>query len=68
MLDKRRIFMDWIKKHVDTVAVLGGVLAAVLWMNGQFNEVKKELAIIKTVLIIKGIMPESLCSNTEVQK
>lgn len=60
--------MDWIKKHVDTVAVLGGVLAAVLWMNGQFNEVKKELAIIKTVLIIKGIMPESLCSNTEVQK
>ncbi len=56
--------MDWIKKHVDTVIVLGGLLSCVLWMNGRFNEVdsrfsalEKDVAIIKTVLVMKNIMP-----------
>lgn len=63
--------MDIIKKHVDTVIVLGGILASVLWMNGKFNdinsrfsELEKEVAIIKTVLIIKGILPESIAKNS----
>lgn len=52
--------MDWIKKHVDTVVVLGGILASVLWMNGKFAEVEKDITIIKTVLILKNIMPSEL--------
>lgn len=60
-----------IKKHADTVAVLGGILASVLWMNGKFSELEKELFAIKanivkieTVLIVKGIMPSELAANT----
>lgn len=59
--------MDWFKKHVDTVIILGAVAGSMLWMNGKFNEVEqkianldKEVAIIKTVLILKNIMPQDL--------
>lgn len=52
--------MEWIKKHVDTVLILGGILGAVLWMNGQFNEIHEDLTVIKTVLIMKRIMPTDL--------
>lgn len=55
--------MDWFKKHVDSVMVLGGILGSVLWMNGQFNEIKKDIAIVKTVLIMKGIMPDGLTTS-----
>ncbi len=70
--------MDWIKKHTDTIAVLGAILSSVIWMNHQFREVdnrfsrmekevdakfsqiEKDLAVIKTVLIMKEIMPNEL--------
>lgn len=59
--------MDWIKKHVDTVIILSAFGASVLWMNSQFNgvgsrfsEIEKDLAVIKTVLILKNIMPSEL--------
>jgi len=57
--------MDWMKKHVDTVIVLGGILASVLWMNGKFNQLKKEVAVMKTVLIMKDILPKELAHNGE---
>lgn len=77
--------MDWFKKHVDTVIILGAFGASVLWMNGKFNEVdcrfhevdnrfsklekefdkrfnelEKDIDKIKTVLILKHIMPTEL--------
>ena len=55
--------MDWFKKHVDTVIVLGGILASVLWMNGEFNSLKKDITVIKTVLILKNIMPIELAKE-----
>lgn len=62
--------MDWIKKHVDTIIVLGGLLSAVLWMNGRFNEVdsrfnalEKDMAVIKTVLVMKNILPSELAKS-----
>lgn len=55
--------MDWIRKHVDTVIVLGGILSSVLWMNSKFNELDKEISIIKTVLIMKNIMPTELAKE-----
>ena len=62
--------MDWIKKHVDTVIVLGGILASVLWMNGKFDhvekrfsEIEKDMAVMKAVLIMKNIMPVELANN-----
>jgi hypothetical protein len=67
--------MDWMKKHTDTVLILGGLLSAVLWMNGKFNgvdsqfsKIEKYIAIIKTVLILKGIMPTELATNATVEK
>lgn len=62
--------MDWIKKHTDTVIILGGILSSFMWMNGRFtevdnrlNEIEKRLVRIETVMILKGIMPENLAAN-----
>lgn len=55
--------MELIKKHVDTVVILSAFAASVLWMNGKFNELEKDITIIKTVLIMKGIMPQQLASE-----
>jgi hypothetical protein len=57
--------MEWFKKHVDTVIVLGGILTATLWMTSKINDVEKEMAIMKTVLIMKNIMPAELCKAKE---
>lgn len=55
--------MDWFKKHTDTVIILGGILAAVIWMNGKFNQLEKDIAIMRTVLIMNKLMPAELASN-----
>lgn len=52
--------MDWFKKHVDTVFVLGGIFGAMFWMNGKFNKIDQRLSNIETILILKGIMPKEL--------
>ena len=52
--------MELLKKHVATMVVLVGILTSVLWMNGKFNDIEKDMAVIKAVLIMKGILPESL--------
>lgn len=64
--------MDLLKKHLDTVIILGAVLSSVLWMNGRFNEIdarftaiEKDMVMIKTVLIMKNIMPTELASKSE---
>lgn len=55
--------MDWIKKHTDLIIMLSAFASAMLWMNGKFNEIEKDVAIIKTVLIMKQIMPAELCKK-----
>lgn len=55
-------------EHVDTIVVLAGILSAVLLMNEKFNEVEKELAMIKTVLVVKGIYPNELCKKITNEK
>lgn len=73
--------MEWFKKHVDTVIILGAILSSVLWMNSKFNavdsrfakvdlqfkdvdlkfkDVEREISIMKTVLIMKNIIPDQL--------
>ena len=48
---------DLLSKHVDTVIVLGGILASVLWMNSNISDLKKDMAVVKAVLILNKIMP-----------
>jgi len=57
--------MEWFKKHTDMVIILSAILSTVIWMNGQFNDLKKEVTIIKTVLIVKEIMPIELARQSE---
>lgn len=57
--------MDWLKKHVDTVMILSAIIGSMLWMNGKFNEIEKDITIIKTVLIMKNIMPAELAIKGE---
>lgn len=49
--------MDWFKNHIDTIAVIGSIFSAMIWMNGKFNDVDRRLVKIETILTIKGIMP-----------
>lgn len=57
--------MEWFKKHVDTVIIVGAICGCMLWMNGKFNEIEKEIAIIKTVLVMKQILPPELAVKGE---
>ena len=64
--------MDWFKKHVDTVIILTAFAGCLLWMNGKFNdidrrfsEVDKEIAVMKTIMIMKNIMPIELATKGE---
>ena len=55
--------MEWFKKHVDTVIILGAFAGCMLWMNGKFNDLEKDIAIMKTVLIMKNIYPSELVTS-----
>ena len=68
--------MEKIKSYAETISIILSVfitvLTAVIWMNGRFNEienrfgqVEKDLAIVKTVLIMKNIMPTELAKAKE---
>jgi len=61
--DKEFIIMDTLKKHVDTVIILTAFAGAMLWINGKFNDLEKDMAIIKTVLVMKNVMPVELASG-----
>jgi hypothetical protein len=61
---------EWLKHHADTVVILGGILGSFLWMSGKFNDVdhhfnaiEQRLVRIETVLVMKGLMPNSLTTK-----
>lgn len=57
--------MDVFKKHIDTIIILTAFASSVLWMNGKFNDLEKDITVIKTVLILKNIMPTELAAKEE---
>lgn len=36
--------MDWFKKHVDTVIVLGGLFSVMVWFDGKFEKIDQRFA------------------------
>lgn len=60
--------MEWFKKHVDTVIVLTGILGSVMWMNHKFAVLEKDMAVMKTVLIMRNIMPPDLAAIQEIEE
>jgi hypothetical protein len=60
--------MDWFKQHADTLAILA-VFSGCFWnLNEKINQIDKELAVIKAVLIIKNIIPNELAKNYMINK
>ena len=57
--------MDWIKSHIDLLVMLTAFASSILWMNGKFNDIEKDICIIKTVLVLKNILPAELAKNDE---
>jgi hypothetical protein len=62
--------MEWLKKHTDTVIVIGSILSCMIWMNGKFSDIdhrfsdiEKDLAVLKTMLIMRNIMPTELAKQ-----
>lgn len=62
--------MEFIKKHVDTVVVLGGILASVFWMNRSIDKLgekivslDRRLIVIETVMINKGHHIKGIATN-----
>jgi len=71
-LQKMESGMDWFKKHVDTVIVLTGIFSSMVWINGKFdniqsqiNDVREQVVIMKTVMIMKDVMPKELAVNNK---
>jgi hypothetical protein len=56
---------NWFKKHVDTVFIIGSILSSMIWINSKFNDIEKDIAIIKTVLMMKDIMPRDLAVKND---
>lgn len=56
---------DWFKKHTDTVIILAAFATSVLWMNGKFNSIERDMAIMKTVLVMKNIMPMEMAKENK---
>ncbi len=71
--------MEWFKKRGDTLTIIGLILGAFVWMNAQFTAVsarftsiderfsaiEKDVAIIKTVMIMNHHMPCEFAQNKE---
>jgi hypothetical protein len=64
--------MDIFKKNYETLTILSGMavllVGCCIWINGKFNALEKDMAIIKTVLIMQDIMPKELAVNEGFEK
>lgn len=54
---------NWIKKHGDMLIILSALCGSLIWMNGKFNDLEKDIAVIKTVLVMKNIYPSELVKH-----
>jgi hypothetical protein len=55
--------MEWFKKHGDTLVILGTFATCFWHLNKRISVLDKDLAIIKTVLLMKNIMPAELATE-----
>lgn len=63
--------MEWFSKHMDAFIIISAIVGSMLWMNTRFNEIDKkfsdierEIAVMKTVMIMKNIMPTELAKSS----
>ena len=54
---------SWFKKHADTIAILGAFVLCFWTLNEKITVIEKDVAVIKTVMMMNNIMPKELCKN-----
>jgi hypothetical protein len=61
---------NWFKKHMDMLVIVGMILVASKWADGKFDKIndrftsiEKDITQVKTVLIIRGWLPESMAAE-----
>jgi hypothetical protein len=60
--------MDWFKQHADTIVILGSFALGFSTLNEKINTLEKETAVIKTILVMKNIMPVELAISHDDPK
>lgn len=62
--------LDFLKRHSDAIAVLTAIFGVFVWLNVQFSsmdrrlsELEKEIAVVKTVMIMRNIMPPDMAAR-----
>lgn len=51
---------NWWKEHADTIAILGTFAICFWTLNEKINSIDKDVAVIKTVMVMKNIMPNEV--------
>jgi hypothetical protein len=61
------VLMDFIKQHADTISIIMTILSALFYMHthieNRFNALEKDIVVMKTVMIMKNIMPSELATK-----
>ncbi len=55
--------MEWFKQHADTIAILTVFFGCFWTLNEKINVMDKDIAIIKTILVMRNIMPNELAQS-----
>lgn len=58
-----------IREYAETISIcltiVASILGSCLWINSKFTEIEKDIAIIKTVLVMKQILPAELAKHED---
>ncbi len=57
--------MEWFKKHADTLVILGSFALCFWTLNEKINQIEKDIIVVKTVMVMKNIMPIEMASTKE---
>lgn len=60
--------MEWFKQHADTIVIVSSFVLCFWHLNDRITAIEKDVAIIKTVMVMKNILPVELCKNQEQDK
>lgn len=55
--------MDWLKQHADTIVILSSFAVCFWTMNEKINQIDKDVTVIKTMLLLKNILPTELANG-----
>lgn len=57
--------MEWFKNHSDTIVILSSFAFCFWILNEKINDIGKDVAMIKRVLVMKNMMPAELAKSKD---